>query len=177
MNMRDQGLLSACSPVVLAIALSVGSGQGAQAQDAASSAVADQIIVIGARTSDRTVKTSPVPVDVFTGDELAASGFQNLAMALQRVAPSLNFAPDNFGGTSVNGLPATLRGLGPDQVLVLVNGHRRHSNAIINTNNTIGRGAASVDLNLIPMSAVARVEVLRDGAAAQYGSDAGLCGF
>src|SRR5690606_21344963 len=86
--------------------------------------------------------------------------------------PSLNFPrPALVDGTSAI-RPAQLRGLSPDQVLVLVNGKRRHASSLLNLNGSIGRGSAPVDLNTIPVAAIARVEVLRDGASAQYGSDA-----
>src|SRR5690606_29691056 len=107
-----------------------------------------------------------------TPEALQATGTVELATALSRALPSLNFPrPAVTDGTS-GVRPAQLRGLSPDQVLVLVNGKRRHISALVNVNGSIGRGSSAVDLNAIPISAIARVEVLRDGASAQYGSDA-----
>ena len=91
---------------------------------------------------------------------------------IQKVAPSFNFPRPTLSDGTDSVRPATLRGLGPDQVLVMVNGKRRHVAALVNVNGTVGRGSAGVDLNAIPASAIDSVEILRDGAAAQYGSDA-----
>ena len=132
----------------------------------------DTIIVTGTRVSDRTVAESQSPIDILTPEALQATGTTELATALARALPSLNFPrPAVTDGTSAI-RPAQLRGLSPDQVLVLVNGKRRHVSALLNVNGSIGRGSSAVDLNAIPVSAIARVEVLRDGASAQYGSDA-----
>ena len=132
----------------------------------------DTLIVTGTRVSDRTVAESQSPIDIITSEALTATGTTELATALARALPSLNFPrPAMTDGTSAI-RPAQLRGLAPDQVLVLVNGKRRHTSSLLNLNGTIGRGSAPVDLNTIPVSAIERVEVLRDGASAQYGSDA-----
>lgn len=132
----------------------------------------EAVAVVGTRDKERTVTQSPVPVDVFSAAELRATGRTETAQMIQAVAPSFNFPRTAIAdGTDAN-RPATLRGLGADQVLVLVNGKRRHTSALINVNGTIGRGQAAVDLNAIPASMIERIEVLRDGAAAQYGSDA-----
>ncbi len=111
-------------------------------------------------------------IDITTPEVLQSTGTTELATALSRALPSLNFPrPALTDGTS--GIrPAQLRGLSPDQVLVLVNGERRHTSAMINVNGSIGRGSAAVDINAIPIAAIERVEALRDGASAQYGSDA-----
>ncbi|OAX57737.1 TonB-dependent receptor plug domain-containing protein [Xanthomonas graminis] len=132
----------------------------------------DTVIVTGTRVSDRTVAESQSPIDIISSEALQSTGTSELATALSRVLPSLNFPrPALTDGTS--GIrPAQLRGLSPDQVLVLVNGKRRHTSAQINVNGSIGRGASAVDINAIPIAAIERVEVLRDGASAQYGSDA-----
>ncbi|WP_369943599.1 TonB-dependent receptor plug domain-containing protein [Xanthomonas medicagonis] len=132
----------------------------------------DTVIVTGTRVSDRTVAESQSPIDIITPEALQSTGTSELATALSRALPSLNFPrPALTDGTS--GIrPAQLRGLSPDQVLVLVNGKRRHTSAQINVNGSIGRGASAVDINAIPIAAIERVEVLRDGASAQYGSDA-----
>ncbi|MGO4774867.1 TonB-dependent receptor plug domain-containing protein, partial [Lysobacter sp. 2RAB21] len=132
----------------------------------------DQVIVTGTRVSDRTVAESTAPIDIITPETLEASGTVELATALARALPSLNFPrPAITDGTDAV-RPAQLRGLAPDQVLVLVNGKRRHQQALVNVQQTIGRGSAGTDINAIPLSAIERIEVLRDGAAAQYGSDA-----
>src|SRR5690606_17045143 len=132
----------------------------------------DTIIVTGTRVADRTVAESQSPIDIISSEALQATGTTELATALSRALPSLNFPrPALVDGTSAI-RPAQLRGLAPDQVLVLVNGKRRHTSSLLNLNGTIGRGSAPVDLNTIPVSAIDRVEVLRDGASAQYGSDA-----
>ncbi|PYQ50776.1 MAG: hypothetical protein DMF78_14765 [Acidobacteria bacterium] len=91
---------------------------------------------------------------------------------LQALAPSFNFPRPTIADGTDSIRPATLRGLGPDQVLVLVNGKRRHQSALVHINGTIGRGSTGVDMNAIPVSAIEKIEILRDGAAAQYGSDA-----
>ncbi len=133
---------------------------------------ASTIIVTGTRRIDRTVADSPVPVDVISAESLATTGHTEINRALTQEVPSFNFPqPAITDGTDVI-RPATLRGLSPDQTLVLINGKRRHSSALLNINGSVGRGSAAVDINLIPTIALSRVEVLRDGAAAQYGSDA-----
>ena len=132
----------------------------------------DMIIVTGTRVSDRTVAESTAPIDIITPETLEATGTVELASALARALPSLNFPrPAITDGTDAV-RPAQLRGLAPDQVLVLVNGKRRHTTALINLNGSQGRGSSPVDLNAIPIASIERVEVLRDGASAQYGSDA-----
>lgn len=145
----------------------------ALAQDANKEArTLDTLIVTGTRVADRTVAESQSPIDIITPETLQATGTTELATALARALPSLNFPrPAMADGTS-GVRPAQLRGLSPDQVLILVNGKRRHVSALVNVNGTIGRGSSAVDLNAIPVVAIERVEVLRDGASAQYGSDA-----
>jgi iron complex outermembrane receptor protein len=130
------------------------------------------IIVTGTRTANRTVANSPVPVDVIGSEAIANSGQTETNRILNQLVPSFNFPQPSIADGSDALRPATLRGLSPDQTLVLVNGKRRHVSALLNINGTVGRGSAAVDLNLIPGLAISRVEVLRDGAAAQYGSDA-----
>ena len=132
----------------------------------------EQIIVTGTRTTNRTVANSPVPVDVIGAEQINNSGQTETNRILNTLVPSFNFPAPSIADGSDALRPATLRGLGPDQTLVLVNGKRRHVSALLNINGTVGRGSAAVDLNLIPGIAISRIEVLRDGAAAQYGSDA-----
>jgi iron complex outermembrane receptor protein len=130
------------------------------------------IIVTGTRTANRTVANSPVPVDVIGAAEINNTGQTETNRILNQLVPSFNFPQPSIADGSDALRPATLRGLSPDQTLVLVNGKRRHVSALLNINGTVGRGSAAVDLNLIPGISISRVEVLRDGAAAQYGSDA-----
>ncbi|WP_242110558.1 TonB-dependent receptor plug domain-containing protein [Luteimonas aquatica] len=150
----------------------------AAAQQSASDAAAapatslDAVIVTGTRVSDRTVAESTAPIDIITPEALDATGTTELATALSRALPSLNFPRPAITDATDAIRPAQLRGLAPDQVLVLVNGKRRHTTSLINLNDSIGRGSSPVDLNAIPIAAIERVEVLRDGASAQYGSDA-----
>jgi iron complex outermembrane receptor protein len=132
----------------------------------------DQIVVTGTRALDRTVLEAPVPVDVLSSAEIVATGRSETMQVLQMLAPSINFPRPSVNDGSDHIRPATLRGLGPDQTLVLVNGKRRHTTALVHVNQSVGRGSTSVDLNAIPVNAIDRIEILRDGAAAQYGSDA-----
>lgn len=169
MNILARALVaSALTPLAFAATPALAQEQGAEATDSADST----IIVTGTRRNDRTVADSPVPVDVIGADALQSSGFTESARLLNQLVPSFNFPqPSITDGTDVI-RPATLRGLSPDQTLVLVNGKRRHTTSLLNINGSVGRGSSAVDINLIPSIALNRVEVLRDGAAAQYGSDA-----
>lgn len=148
----------------------------AHAQDADRSAAAnlDQIVVTGTHAKDRTVLDSPVPIDVLTPEDLRSAGAVNgeLGQALATLLPSFNFPRQSNSGGSDHVRAAQLRGMSPDQVLVLVNGKRFHTSALVNSDTKIGRGTTPVDFNAIPISAIKRIEVLRDGAGAQYGSDA-----
>ena len=130
------------------------------------------IVITGTRRTDRTVADSPVPVDVIGSEAIANSGQTETNKILNQLVPSFNFPQPSIADGSDALRPATLRGLSPDQTLVLINGKRRHVSALLNINGTVGRGSAAVDMNLIPGLAIGRVEVLRDGASAQYGSDA-----
>ncbi len=132
----------------------------------------DPSVVLGTRSAQRTVLNSPVPVDVLTPIEIRQTGAVETSQIIQLLAPSFNFPRPSVADGTDHIRPSTLRGLGPDQVLVLLNGKRRHTTALVNVNGTIGRGSTGVDLNAIPASAIDRIEILRDGAAAQYGSDA-----
>ena len=132
----------------------------------------EQISVIGSRRLGRTVEDSAVPIDIIGAEALNNSGQTETNALLSTLLPSFNFPQASLTDGSDHVRPAQLRGLAPDHTLVLVNGKRRHSNALLNLNGSTGRGSSSVDLNAIPANAIARIEVLRDGAAAQYGSDA-----
>lgn len=145
----------------------------AQAADAADADTArGEIVVTGTRTQGRTKLDTVAPVDVLTSEALARQGTTELAAALATVAPSIDFPRSAVVDGTDSVRPATLRGLQPDQTLVLINGVRGHSSALLNLNGSVGRGAAAVDLNTIPTVALQQIEVLRDGASAQYGSDA-----
>ena len=130
------------------------------------------VVGVGTRGEGRTVVDSPVPVDVVTEEEIVETGEAELGRVIQALIPSFNFSSSTISDGTDSVRPATLRGMGPDQVLVLVNGKRRHGSALIHVNRSVGRGTAGTDLNAIPVSAIKRIEVLRDGASAQYGSDA-----
>lgn len=146
-------------------------GHAAGSAQAESESV-DEIVVTGTRATDRVARESLTPIDVVHGEELRALGFPDTSRALQYIEPSVNYARAATTATAANSRPITLRGMAPDQTLVLVNGKRWHATSILNTNNTVGRGSAGFDLDMIPLAAIERIEVLRDGAAAQYGSDA-----
>lgn len=133
----------------------------------------ESIVVTGTRASNRTNTDAPVPVDVIDVNKLAKTAPQtNLNQLLHNTAPSFSSNTQTISDGTDHIDPASLRGLGPDQVLVLLNGKRRHTTSLVNVNGTFGRGNVGTDLNAIPASAVTAIEVLRDGAAAQYGSDA-----
>ncbi len=133
----------------------------------------DAIIVTGVRGSrPRTVANSPVPIDVINAKELQATGRTGLKDILGNIVPSLEMPALGGGGTSASVKPISIRGLSGDYVLVLVNGKRRHTTSLINNLSRISGGSTPVDLDLIPTNAIGHIEVLRDGAAAQYGSDA-----
>lgn len=132
-----------------------------------------ELVVIGSRAATaRTNIQSAVPVDVITTKEMRSYAQVDVSQILNFVAPSFNSNRQTVTDGTDHIDPASLRGLGPDQTLVLVNGKRRHNTALININGSVGRGSVGTDMNVIPVAAVERVEVLRDGAAAQYGSDA-----
>lgn len=131
-----------------------------------------EVVVIGSRGQPRTDVERPVPVDVLSAKDLQATGQVELGQMVQFNSPSFNSAKTGINGVANYADPATLRGLSPDQVLVLVDGKRRHQFSALNLNVTVGLGTVVTDMNSIPSLALDRVEVLRDGAAAQYGSDA-----
>ena len=170
MHQRHHKLASA-----LLLALSAG---GAMAQDATPAPAPDKaknlgaVIVTGTRADNRTESSSLTPIDVVSAKVLQQTGTAELSTALARIIPSLTFPRPAAADTADSQRPAQLRGLSPDQVLVLVNGKRWHPGAILLTNGVLGRGSQAVDLNTIPMAAIDHIEVLRDGASAQYGSDA-----
>ncbi|MDB5935804.1 MAG: TonB-dependent receptor, partial [Massilia sp.] len=157
--------------LALSIASLFASGAFAQSAPAADENSAT-VVVTGTRVANRTALDTTAPVDIISAESLKNSGTTEINQALSIALPSLNFPrPALTDGTDTI-RPATLRGMAPDQTLVLVNSKRRHSSALVNLNGSIGRGSAAVDLNTIPTAIVKNIEVLRDGAAAQYGSDA-----
>ena len=164
------GLIAAAVPAQQALAQDGSQGQALQQQGAP--AEVQSVVVTGTRSLNRRSLDSESPVDVIGSKELQSTGSNELASVLSRLLPSMNFPRPTGADASSAVRPAQLRGLSPDQVLVLVNGKRRHTSAVVNVNGTAGRGSAPVDLNAIPLAAIDHVEVLRDGAAAQYGSDA-----
>jgi len=130
------------------------------------------ITTIGSRVSSRVDTASAAPVDIISSETIQNSGAVNTMDMLRKVAPSFNMNNTTTSDGQDLMRPATLRGLGADQVLVLINGKRRHQQALVAVQQNVGRGNAGTDLSAIPLSAISRVEILRDGAAAQYGSDA-----
>lgn len=132
----------------------------------------DTIVVTGTRVANRSVLETAAPVDVVSAETLGQVGTPEINQALSIALPSFNFPRPGLADGTDTVRPATLRGLAPDQTLVLVNSKRRHAAALVNVNGTIGRGSSSVDMNTIPAAMVRSIEVLRDGASAQYGSDA-----
>jgi iron complex outermembrane receptor protein len=135
-------------------------------------ATLEAVSTLGSRGESRTVIDAPSPIDVLSAADIKSTGRTETAQMIQAIAPSFNFPRTTIGDGTDAVRPATLRGLAPDQTLVLVNGKRRHNSALVNVNGFVGRGAAPVDLNAIPASMIDHIEILRDGAAAQYGSDA-----
>ena len=142
---------------------------GAAAQTAETT---PSVVVIGSRSAPKSALDTAVPVAYIGQSDIQSTGTLELGKVLQTLDPSVNFTTTFVSdGTDII-RPATLRGLGPDQLLVLINGKRRHQQALVNVQQSIGRGSAGTDINAIPLSAIDHIEVLRDGAAAQYGSDA-----
>jgi iron complex outermembrane recepter protein len=158
--------------IALAAATAACAGVPAVAQEQRQLRAIEEVVVTGTRVANRTNLDTSSPVDVITSDSLRQSGTTELNQALAQVVPSFNFPRPGLADGTDTIRPATLRGLAPDQTLVLVNSKRRHTASLVNVNGTVGRGSAAVDLNTVPMAIVDRIEVLRDGAAAQYGSDA-----
>jgi iron complex outermembrane receptor protein len=162
MNKRP---LSRVSGVALAVTLA----QTAIAQDAG----LEEVIITGTRLSDRSAQDSPVPVDVISGSEMRTNGSTDLQDMLRTQVPSFDINAQPISDAATITRPPNLRGLSPDNVLVLVNGKRRHRGSIISfLGGGISDGAQGVDIASIPSLALKQVEVLRDGASSQYGSDA-----
>ena len=162
--------------LALAIAALFAAGTAqAQTQEqagAGSDGSAATVVVTGTRVANRSALDTASPVDVISAETLRNTGATDLNQSLAVALPALNFPRPAITDGTDTVRPATLRGMGPDQSLVLVNSKRRHAASLVNLNGSIGRGASAVDLNTIPSAIVRSIEVLRDGAAAQYGSDA-----
>jgi iron complex outermembrane receptor protein len=157
---------------LLACTAAVSPRAGADPAAPAGADTLQTVVVTGTRASDRTVATSLAPIDVLTPKNLTDTGASSLATALRTLLPSFNFPQPSVTDATDASQPAQLRGLSPDETLVLIDGKRLHSTAIVNVNGSLGRGSSPVDLSAIPINAIDHIEVLRDGAAAQYGSDA-----
>ena len=160
------------APVTRSVTVAAGETVTADFKMKQSVASLSEVVVTGTRQPGRTAVDAPAPVDVFTAQQIQQTGLTETAQILEFLAPSFNFPRPSVTDGTDHIRPATLRGLAPDQVLVLINGKRRHTSSLVNINGSIGRGSMAVDLNAIPASAIDHIEVLRDGAAAQYGSDA-----
>ncbi len=159
---------------VVSVGLGISGGPVFAQANGGESGELEEITVVGSRTPGRTAEDSAVPVDVLTAEDLQQSATigAEIGSLLQANVPSFNMPRQSNSDQADIVRAAQLRGLNPDQVLVLVNGKRRHANAVISVESKLGKGAAPVDFNNIPTGAIERIEVLRDGAAAQYGSDA-----
>ncbi len=129
-------------------------------------------VIVGSRSFSHSSGKLPFPVDQFPAAELQSSGQHSLSAELNALAPSFYSTGLTYSDATDHMDPATLRGLNPDQTLILVNGKRHHPSAVVNVLSVVGRGAVINDLNTIPSAAIERIEILRDGASAQYGSDA-----
>lgn len=141
--------------------------------DLVETTLGEEIVVVGSRSVGRTKLSTPVPVDIIPISQVINDiGQVDLNQILNFIAPSFQSSRQTVADGTDHVDPAQLRGLGTDQVLVLINGKRRHQSALVNVNGTINRGQVSTDMSAIPATAIERIEILRDGAAAQYGSDA-----
>ncbi|MFB0872874.1 MULTISPECIES: TonB-dependent receptor plug domain-containing protein [unclassified Sphingobium] len=167
---RFQYLAASTSLIAVQLAVQIAAAQTPQAAEG-DAVDAGTIIVTGVRGAPRTVAESPAPIDVVGAEKLQATGSAEFGEALSKLLPSLNFGATHAGVFSI-GRPVTNRGLAPAYTLVLVNGKRRHNGAFLNNSTADTSGANPVDIDLIPTSAIDRIEVLKDSAAAQYGTDA-----
>ncbi|MFD2593411.1 TonB-dependent receptor domain-containing protein [Aquimarina hainanensis] len=132
----------------------------------------DQPTTLGSRAKPSSLLKTTVPVDVISAQGVSNSSQIELSHILHYLIPSFHSTYQTISDGTDHIDPATLRGLGPDQVLVLVNGKRRHNSSLLNVNGTIGKGTVGTDFNAIPIASIERIEILRDGATSQYGSDA-----
>ncbi len=167
---RKGFLKTGLSVLAIALAMPVAT-TSVSAQQTADSAI-EEVVVVGTRRKNRTITDSTVPIDVLSSAELEATGITETNQLLATLLPSFNFPQPSITDATDQIRPAQLRGLAPDHTLVLINGKRRHKSALLNLNGSVGRGSQAVDINQIPANAIKSIQVLRDGAAAQYGSDA-----
>ncbi len=144
------------------------------AESVTNQSIVEEVVVVGTRGQPRSVLDSAVPIDVISADELEASASLGgeVGEILQNLSPSFNFPRQSNSGAADTVRTGALRGLNPDQLLVLINGKRQHTSAVLQLEGAVGLGNAPFDFNTIPSSAIERIEILRDGASAQYGSDA-----
>ncbi|HEX3129164.1 MAG TPA: TonB-dependent receptor plug domain-containing protein, partial [Thermoanaerobaculia bacterium] len=163
--------LQASAPEHAPSTAEVSLAPGSVTQDFSLGAGFYESITVGSRAVGAEAEKA-VPVDVLEIQDIETAGASETNQILEQLTPSFNFPRPTITDGTDTVRPATLRGLGSDQVLVLVNGKRRHTSALVHVNGSIGRGSTGVDLNAIPASAIQEIEILRDGAAAQYGSDA-----
>lgn len=158
---------------VLSLSIAAMFAGSAYAQETTSTeSSAATVVVTGTRVANRSALDTAAAVDIISAETLKNTGTTEMNQALSVALPSLNFPRPSLTDGTDTIRPATLRGMAPDQTLVLVNSKRRHSSSLVNLNGSVGRGSAAVDMNTIPTAIVRNIEVLRDGAAAQYGSDA-----
>ncbi|RFS18957.1 TonB-dependent receptor [Chitinophaga silvatica] len=159
-------------PVIQEITVAAGQSQTVDFQLITNDEL-NEVVVLGSRSAPRSQLSTAVPVDVVDIKQVAQAAPQvSINQILNYVAPSFTSNTQTLSDGTDHIDPASLRGLGPDQVLVLINGKRRHTTSLVNINGSFGKGAVGTDLNAIPTAAIKRIEILRDGAAAQYGSDA-----
>jgi iron complex outermembrane receptor protein len=163
--------------LAFAIAAALGTTQAYAAEDSAKNSAKDKdvekIVVVGSRAAPRSIADSPVPVDLIGGDELSKSGSSDMLDQVAAAVPSFNVRAQPISDAATLIRPVNLRGLSSDSTLVLVNGKRRHRASVIAfQGGGVNDGAQGPDISVIPSVALKQVEVLRDGAAAQYGSDA-----
>ncbi len=163
--------VSASLPAFQTKTATVDVSSGSATQNFALQVSYGQEITVGSRAIGAESEKA-VPVDVIQQEQIASAPSTETNQIIAKIAPSFNFPRPTITDGTDTVRPATLRGLGPDQLLVMVNSKRRHASALVNANNSVGRGSSGVDLNAIPASAIENIEILRDGASAQYGSDA-----
>ena len=167
-------------PTAIALGLLVPAGFAPLALAQQADEMVEEIVTIGSRRPQRSDTDSSVPIDVISGDEFVNMGFADMDDMLKTAIPSYNVARNEISDAATIVRPANLRGLPPDNVLILVNGKRRHRSGVIaELGGSLSSGSQGADISAIPSMAIKQVEVLRDGAAALYGSDAiaGVIGF
>lgn len=173
--MTSRAILFAAASAAALLSTTCARAQDSAAQTRAAQdqpSAVEEVIVTGTRAAPRSRLESLAPVDVVSAKALQQQGTTELGAALAVSVPAIDFPrPSNTDGTDAI-RPATLHGQGPDETLVLLNGEREHTSALVNLNGSVGRGSAAFDLNTIPIAAIDHLEILRDGASSLYGSDA-----